>query len=228
MSILTQGSPNSSAIWDILNNFTSLVNLIDKIKMRIYKLLFLICLLSTNIVKADIVCLKSVLKKNGKIAQTVKTVLTGQNCPRGFKAIVDTASLSGPQGPAGAPGGFSSILPSGQTLTGTFGEYVLDDNGAYIASTYSFGAALSSAPAIHLILSGSNAPSQCPGSATAPSALPGNLCLYEAAGVGRINAEIFSPLTGSATGNKYGFGYVFQSNNGGFSISRGTWAVTAH
>ena len=208
--------------------------------MPIYFLLTLVCLLTASIANADIICLKTVLK-NGKIVQSVKTVAAGQTCPKSFKAIVNTATLTGPTGaqgltgPAGAAGsmgatgatgGFTSTLPTGQTLRGAFGQYAVGENGAYKVSTHSFGAALSAAPTIHLVLSGAVPPAECPGTAAEPAALAGHLCLFEAVGIGRFNAGIFSPANGSATGNKFGFGYVFQSN-ANFSNSYGTWAVTA-
>lgn len=202
--------------------------------MRSFSLLFIISLITANIAAADIVCLKITLK-NGKIAQTVKTVASGLKCPKGFKSIVDTATLTGPQGltgangatgNTGAAGSFTSLLPSGVTLRGAFGQYAVGENGAYKVSTHSFGSALSVAPAIHLVLSGTNPPAECPGTSSAPEALPGHLCLFEFSGIGRFNAGIFSPSTGGATGNKFGFGYVFQSN-ANFSNSYGTWAVTA-
>ena len=200
---------------------------------------------------AEKICLRTTLRA-GKISQTVKTIASSAKCAKGYSQIVDTALLTGAtgaqgiagaqgpagiQGPAGtqgatgaagAAGTFTSILPSGQTLTGAFGTSTLSDGGEYYGTTQSFGVALSAVPTSHLLLMGSPATANCPGSAAAPSAAPGHLCVYEGYALKRQNPNIFTPVTGVGGASKFGFGYSFQSTAGlGFSASFGTWAVTA-
>ena len=141
---------------------------------------------------AEKVCLKSVLK-SGKILQSVRKVASSKNCAKGYSQILNTELLIGPSGPtgmtgatgtAGADGGFTSVLPSGITITGTFGEYKTT-NTDYHVSTYSFITALSAAPTANFRSVGSVPNAACPGTASSPTAAAGNLCLYESIGSNR-------------------------------------------
>ena len=74
-------------------------------------------------------------------------------------------------------------LPSGRTLTGTFGMYGHGevDNGLEAASeSISFPIPLKSAPDVVVVQQGTaSSPPECPGTAAAPEAAPGWLCVYE-------------------------------------------------
>lgn len=68
---------------------------------------------------------------------------------------------------------------------------------------------------------------QCPGTAAAPSALPGNLCVYAASELGLSGASgsIANPVTGASGAGTTGVIAVFKIESTG--NTRGTWAVTA-
>lgn len=101
-------------------------------------------------------------------------------------------------------------------ITGSWGIGSAPTNG-YPIGTITFGAVLSAAPTTHFIDAGAVAPPQCPGTADAPNAQAGHLCVWA-----QQNSNISGPylfgvradsalVTGSATSNS---GYAW-----------GTWAV---
>lgn len=84
---------------------------------------FILCVSLACNVSADLVCAKVALK-NGKPQFSVSNV-TAAKCPKGFKLLVDSSKLVGPQGlqgPQGAPGSNASInnVAAGGALTGTY------------------------------------------------------------------------------------------------------------
>jgi len=75
------------------------------------------------------------------------------------------------------PGG---NLPSGSTIRGFWGQGFTADAGGEFAETYiAFGWTLASAPTATFLANGTAPTAACPGSSTNPTALPGNLCVYE-------------------------------------------------
>jgi hypothetical protein len=71
-------------------------------------------------VSADVACLRVTLKR-GKPVVSVKTVQTSM-CPKGFKAVVDTATLTGPKGDKGDKGDSATLsgVAAGGALGGTY------------------------------------------------------------------------------------------------------------
>lgn len=119
--------------------------------------------------------------KNGaisaaKLRRSTFDVLRGPAGPQG---------PVGPQGPAGQAGPAGGALPAGVTLRGAVelgngvGSIV---SNVFAATAASFGGyVLRERPVINLVLpSFANvpAPAACPGTANAPEAAPGNLCIY--------------------------------------------------
>jgi hypothetical protein len=125
-------------------------------------------------------------------------------------------------------------LPSGTTLRG---NYEIDGDADEDVSTLgthsvasnaiSFGFALTATPVVHTIDVNETPPPECPGTASAPEAAPGHLCIYESFEENeRDPAGNFYPNTLNTT--RYGTGLYTQSQSAGrFFVSRGTWAVTA-
>jgi hypothetical protein len=100
--------------------------------------------------------------------------------------------------------------------------------GTLAAETFSFAMPLTFDPAAHLVLSGAEPSSECPGTAAAPAAAPGNLCVYEAVGVNATSEAIVDPVTNLVgEASRYGATVQTVSSASGYFVSTGTWAVTA-
>jgi hypothetical protein len=125
-------------------------------------------------------------------------------------------------------------LPSGTTLRGNF-EIDADadeDTSSTLHSTasnaISFGFALASAPVAHTIDVNETPPPECPGTASAPEAAPGHLCIYESFEENEREDFGSNVYPNTLNTTRYGTGLYTQSRIAGmFFISRGTWAVTA-
>lgn len=157
---------------------------------------------------------------------------TGAPGPKGDKGDKGDPGEKGERGLQGIPGttGFTQTLPSGKTETGTWSLGPSD--GATLVSL-SFNIPLADAPeALHFVNEageektgeGSFGPAvNCQGSAEAPTAPAGAVCVYEAANFGEAtgfsgNSTIEGLFTSGAT-----FFYIIAENQ----VAEGTWAVTA-
>jgi len=153
--------------------------------------------------------------------------LRGKTGPRG---ATGTAGPAGATGAAGTPGPLLDTLPTGHTLHGTYSVYgIAGKETNYASAAASFPIALATAPAAHFLFKEQAATPECPGSAAAPTAAPGNLCVYEGGQVANGPVLIYRPDTQSELGaSRVGFvvwtSAVFEK--AGFG-SWGTWAVTA-
>ncbi len=143
-----------------------------------------------------------------------------------FKAVSGTTyACNGEKGKEGTFGG--STLPEGKTLTGVvaasgYGEAKYPTSpGVGIADTgVAFALPLATVPDIHTVYEGEKL-AECPGSAETPAAEPGNLCVFITAAVNVIN----HPVTVNASA--FGFKVEGFSEEKGFIVIEGTWAVTA-
>lgn len=133
----------------------------------------------------------------------------------------------GPAGPAGTFGG--ETLPEGKTLRGIFGasgygEAGYPESGFGLAvGGVSFALPLATEPEAHIIASSGAPTSECSGSYSAPSAAPGNLCLY-------INSESNAAdecLAPGPSRSLFGFTVRCFTEAKGFVSVEGSWAVTA-
>jgi hypothetical protein len=167
---------------------------------------------------ADKTCLKSTLRTNGKIRNTISTVAAPGACPRGSVEVLDTASIAQTITPT---------LAAGKTLRGVWGHFEDPTAATYQADTVSFGWELSAAPTTHYIAIGDTVPTGCSGTADAPGADPGHLCVFEVS-IDNVGAKvIFDPTTGSNNAaSTRGFG-VYWTAAAGFTSLYGAWAVTA-
>jgi hypothetical protein len=145
--------------------------------------------------------------KNGAVTSTklsagVKQQLkkAGAKGSKGDPGAQGQQGVLGPPGMQGPAGPLTGTLPHGVTLRGTWS--VRDQaaaGGNDISTPITWGFSLAAAPATHLIPSGSPAPSGCAGgTAVAPAADPGNVCIYMA---GSTNATAFVFDPASAGGN---------------------------
>lgn len=116
---------------------------------------------------------------------------------------------------------FASALPSGKTLRGAFNIGGTAAAAGHLANTsISFGFALPTAPTVRLRLQGSGATTECPGTATAPDAAPGFLCVYEESRTNTAGVLLNGVQRSGATI------FIFATAAGPF-YSYGAWAVTA-
>ena len=154
----------------------------------------------------------------------------GDRGPRGYRGRRGATGPTGPQGPAGP---LPESLPGGRTIRGT---YVVSGTagapGAELETGDSFAFALAAAPAPHFVADGTSAPAECPGTAAAPAAAPGHLCVYEAARTGIASSvTIFDPTlprdAGAGKAGRFGFGLRVVADAAGPLRSTGGWAVTA-
>jgi hypothetical protein len=143
--------------------------------------------------------------------------LRGARGPRGRRGA------TGPAGPTGPAGAFTDALPAGKTLRGTY-ALAGDDP----AGSITFALALDAAPTAHWLSAGAAATTECPGSASAPSATAGHLCLYEGDSTGSVDTRsLFDPASGGAGASRFGAGLRLSASGSNTISSQGTWAVTA-
>ena len=103
-------------------------------------------------------------------------------------------------------------------------RYTADAAGENGGSPISFGIALAAAPTVHMILQGAVPPAECPGTAEAPSATPGHLCVFQGFSLNSTNNSIFD-ITGSPGASRMG-AYVSASSAGvGVTRDVGSWAL---
>jgi hypothetical protein len=205
--------------------------------------------------------LKSLQGKAGKPGASGVQGLVGPAGPAGSQG---PAGQAGAKGEAGAPGkegppgksgengttGFTETLPAGKTLEGEWGLSVHALGPEVHRAAFSFGIPLSEAPVAHYIdtdgkeltISGEETSTTCPGSAAAPKAAPGNLCIYASSESG-LSAEPAANEyllhwkwgiavnnqagSGPATADPFGFDITTLSIAEGNSVAYGSWAVTA-
>jgi hypothetical protein len=147
------------------------------------------------------------------------------------------------------------MLPSGKSLKGEWGLMQSVSSAGIFTSSVSFALPLETAPIPHYIakngkeitISGSEVTStECTGSASEPSATPGNLCVYasdeedlagEPLSLAVFSGKWASPVAIESwgdhesvspnTASPYGFGTVIVAAEEGTVRAKGTWAVTA-
>ncbi|MFZ1155228.1 MAG: hypothetical protein WAN93_10020 [Solirubrobacteraceae bacterium] len=170
--------------------------------------------------------------------------LTGKEGSQGLQGS------QGPQGPKGATGATGEpwtaggTLPSGKTETGTWVYRGNKENGAVGSDAVSFTIPLTNTSNVEFVYTkAATPPTHCTGSAAAPTAPSGYLCVYNALEeepfgkpgsatfVGTNNGEEFSFAPGPAVG-KEGALLNFETVHIGestipYAIAEGTWAVTA-
>jgi hypothetical protein len=79
---------------------------------------------------------------------------------------------------------------------------------------------------VHFVPEKTTPPALCPGTAPAPQAASGQLCVYEVRASGATEQGIFPQSTSLGSGaDPYGFGINFAAA-AGTDAAYGTWAVT--
>ena len=165
---------------------------------------------------------------------------TGPRGPRGLKGVKGNRGPLGPVGPAGAKGDpgatgaqgpagpITGTLPAGVTLRGIValgGQAAA--TGAIIRQPISFGFTLAAEPIGHYIAVGDVLPAGCTGTAEAPGAASGHLCIFEAGSIGSPTAGPGNPVTSVPnTTSTFGASVSATSTAAGSFGIRGSWAVT--
>jgi hypothetical protein len=138
---------------------------------------------------------------------------------------------AGKEGSQGKPGSLLPILPSGETLKGSFGGGggVVTESENAVEVSISYPVPLAASPAAQVIQVGASATSTCPGSGAAPAAAAGHLCVYVGGGH-EINATNVSTY-GDDGSRDYRYGavvYAYPTCTAPCHAEFwGTWAVTA-
>jgi hypothetical protein len=88
-----------------------------------------------------------------------------------------------------------------------------------------FGTTLSAAPTVHYIKSTDPVPAGCSGTATAPSAAAGNLCVFEAAGINVTIRDIDNANGSHPFASPFGANVWAYSTAAGAVFVYGSWAV---
>ncbi|HEV7586119.1 MAG TPA: hypothetical protein VGO14_10100 [Solirubrobacteraceae bacterium] len=175
----------------------------------------------------------SVLKKlkgnRGAKGAQGKIGATGAQGAAGPQGATGAPGAQGVQGVQGVPGPFPGVLPAGKTLRGTFAVRGTAVNaGEESIGAISFGFTLASAPTPHYIDFGAVPPAECPGTAAAPQATAGNLCIYESAVANSTVRGEFDTVGGSNdVTTTFGAGGYTDATVAGFYRTRGSWAVTS-
>jgi hypothetical protein len=164
-----------------------------------------------------------------KISPSAKAALTGAAGARGATGATGatgtagTAGAAGTKGKEGEPGPLLEFLPSGMTLRGTYSFAGHHATGYVQTTAISYQFVLSFSPQSHVIAVSGAPTTECPGTAEAPQAAPGSLCVYETrddSGTGLlVSNEIAEGHFGTVLYSNVGVDTDYQLN--------GTWAVTA-
>jgi hypothetical protein len=109
------------------------------------------------------------------------------------------------------------------TVRGIFSLIGYTATGQIVTDDISFGVTLSAAPAFTVIPVGGPPTAACPGTLLAPTALPGNLCLY----LRYTDAAAFSVLSAnnSAGPSPFGAHLVATNDASAYLEVNGSWAV---
>jgi hypothetical protein len=122
------------------------------------------------------------------------------------------------------------VLPSGQTLRGTFAiEYNAAGVGDRGISAVSFAIPLAVAPAVELHDVGAAPTANCPGTSDNPQAAPGKFCAY-ATFANQVGFKCIAKTGSSYTcghADQYGTSVFIDSSAAGQVSFVGSWAVTA-
>jgi hypothetical protein len=161
---------------------------------------------------------------------------TGKRGPSGAPGVVGPRGDSGSKGETGARGeagakgepgnsSYPTTLPSGQTEVGAFAvRFASTEDGAPSGeSAISFPLPLAAAPSIATS-------AECTGTVSAPTAPPGEFCLYVGQGPtpGVLGYFEVSPTGVQHTLSRFGGAVnVASVTNGGDVLLNGTWAVSA-
>jgi len=138
------------------------------------------------------------------------------------KGATGAAGLTGPAGP------LLSVLASGQTVTGAYGVEDTGVAGDFHGALIAYPFPVATTPTFVFVPQAGPNPdaTHCAGTAAAPTAATGFLCVYE--GVNTDAAFFLADTpTGSFGAGKTGTWLQIKSTGPGAIVDLGTWALTA-
>jgi hypothetical protein len=168
----------------------------------------------------------------------------GSNCEEGGVSVEVEGSgtkkyvcngeegLEGEPGPEGSPWTAGGTLPSGKSERGVWAAGPLGTEQFNAVASVSFPIPLASGPAVHFMAEGATPTIACPGTVKAPTAAPGNLCVYQRIGFGLAfeteeNPEAATEEARTEFGAGKGGANLSFSGEEPFQFARGVWVVTA-
>jgi hypothetical protein len=145
----------------------------------------------------------------------------GVNGAQGLRGATGATGSGGSRGATGPAGPFPGTLPTGITLRGAYDIGGTAAGALTLAlSDISFGFEFASAPVFHFIETLGASTPECPGTVEKPQAAPGNVCVYNSAGVNAEAVQSNLPAT-------FGTTLFFKSVAAGEFFNIGTWAATS-
>ena len=155
----------------------------------------------------------------------------GAQGPAGTNGADGKEGKEGKQGPPGTTG-FTDTLPSGKTETGTWSAaQETEEVGSVAPISFAIPLADGLEPAqVHVdTLEEPNFEEACPGSAEAPKATKGNLCIYTGVKKGLEILKVVNPFTPTeeGTGPNGAIIRMAQPSTAEPTLAYGSWAVTA-
>jgi len=169
----------------------------------------------------------------GPPGQAAARGATGAKGEAGSRGATGATGPKGEGGPKGLPGTsiLSTAIPSGSSVYGTFGTATVwpTEPGQALTLTAAFPIpAAAPVDAAHIELAQSTPTEHCPGSAAAPSAAAGYVCMY----LNSLSAE--TTVQPEGPDGRYGFSYKIAGGTKGAAPSTsidmsafGVWAFTA-
>jgi len=168
--------------------------------------------------------------KNGAVTKS-KINTTGLTVPNAVHATSASSATSATNAASATVADAPGTLPSGHTEYGTIGSQPPKSGTAADIEIGDNAQLPFPAPvaldAAHVVLVGSitdGSPSQCSGSAAAPTAAAGYICIYPFA---QHNAQLNQGTVWSSNTSKYGFQMSWSSVTSGLCWVFANWAYTA-
>ncbi|MGH2878777.1 MAG: collagen-like triple helix repeat-containing protein [Solirubrobacteraceae bacterium] len=175
---------------------------------------------------------------NGKSVVVEEETAGGPNCEGHGGASFEAEGTGTKTYACNGQTGFTKTLPSGETEQGTWMiNFNASEEHIQAADPISFNIPLAKPVAVHYLAEGAVSTSECPGTAEAPSATKGNLCVYtlqsnnaeEAVLFGILPSYFLNPESSgkNTESGKAGSVVLLRSEAAGEVHALGTWAVKA-
>lgn len=118
------------------------------------------------------------------------------------------------------------FAPYPKTVRGTWS--VVGDASApnrFLGSSISFGVTFRHVPTVHFIAEGTTPPTGCSGTAAAPQAAPGNVCIFQAQDINATFVDTYDG-PGQSGASPFGVSLYFSSLADAYVFEYGSWAAT--